>query len=222
MGDWRLLVETSGRTGQLGLARGDQLLAERSLDATRRHNRDLAPTVAELLQAFECRPTDLNAIVVSLGPGSFTGLRVGLMSAMALAWAVDAAIIPVPTFEAIIETLPSAFTQVDVVADALQGMLYVQGFARASDEPWHAVDALRIVEGKSWQAERPTDRPIYGPGAELVNGVAPHPTLRGLFQASFRHPELRGTAFLSLEPLYLRGSSAEEKAAARNTERLQS
>src|SRR4051794_20872764 len=96
-----LLIETSGRVGQVGLALGPRLLAERALDATRRHARDLAPAAAELLRGQGWRPRDLAAVLVSLGPGSYTGLRVGVMSAKALAYAIGCAVEGVPTFDVI-------------------------------------------------------------------------------------------------------------------------
>src|SRR3712207_2459498 len=67
-----LLIETSGRGGRVGLSEGPDLVAERLLDDTRRHARDLAPAVAALLRARSWRPRDLGGVIVSLGPGSYT------------------------------------------------------------------------------------------------------------------------------------------------------
>src|SRR6516225_1540671 len=96
-----LIVETSGRVGQVALALGDRLLRERRLDETRRHARDLAPAVAELLNAESWTPRDVHGVVVGHGPGSYTGLRVGIMAAKVFAYATGAALIAVDTFAAI-------------------------------------------------------------------------------------------------------------------------
>src|SRR5947209_14648 len=96
-GRW-LLLETSGRVGQVGVARGPELLAGRRLDATRRHARDLVPAAGELLRGQGWRAGDLDGVIAGRGPGSYTGLRVGLIAAKALAYATGCALIAVDTF----------------------------------------------------------------------------------------------------------------------------
>ena len=78
-----LLIETSGRVGQVALADGPSVVGVRRLEESRHHARDLAPAVADLLAAASWTPRDLSAVAVSRGPGSYTGLRVGIMSAKA-------------------------------------------------------------------------------------------------------------------------------------------
>ena len=65
----------------------------RRLDEARRNARDLAPAAAELLQKQGWKPIGLDAVLVSCGPGSYTGLRVGIMSAKTLAYATRCALI---------------------------------------------------------------------------------------------------------------------------------
>src|SRR5262245_25336168 len=125
-----LILETSDRMGQVWLARGDRLLRGRRLDEARRHARDLAPAVAELLAGEGWRPRDLDAVVVGRGPGSYTGLRVGVMSAKALAYATGCALVAVDTFTAIALQAPDEADRLDVLADAQQDNVYVQAFAR--------------------------------------------------------------------------------------------
>src|SRR6516225_3465310 len=67
-----LSLETSGRVGQVALAEGDQVRGVRRLDEARRHARDLAPAVKDLLDRQGWRPRDLQAVIVSRGPGSYT------------------------------------------------------------------------------------------------------------------------------------------------------
>src|SRR5262249_19484451 len=123
-----LILETSGRIGQVALAEGGEILSRRRLDEARRHARDLAPTLAEQLAAQGWRARDLNGIVGSRGPGSYTGLRVGIMSAKALAYATGCALLAVDTFTAIALQAPEAASRVEVVADAQQGRVYAQRF----------------------------------------------------------------------------------------------
>src|SRR5205823_13861207 len=96
-----LMVEPSGRAGLVALAEGMVLRGVRPLDEARRHARDLAPAVRQLLDAAGWQPRDLQGVIVSRGPGSYTGLRVGLMSAKTLAYATGCALLAVDTFTAI-------------------------------------------------------------------------------------------------------------------------
>src|SRR5262245_32159459 len=98
MGPRLLLLETSGRVGQVGLAADGRLLAGRRLSETHRHARDLAPTVAALFREFAWKPADVQAVVVSRGPGSYTGLRVGVMTAKAFAYATGCRLLALDTF----------------------------------------------------------------------------------------------------------------------------
>ena len=101
-----LIVETSGRGGFVALAEGTALREMRRLDEAKRHARDLAPATAELFGAQGWKARDLNGVVVSLGPGSYTGLRVGVMSAKTLAYATGCALIGVETFAVVAAQAP--------------------------------------------------------------------------------------------------------------------
>src|ERR1700723_1491710 len=94
----------------------------------RRHARDLAPAVAELLTGQGWRPGDLHGVIVSRGPGSYTGLRVGIMSAKTLAFATGCALLAIDTFDAIRQLAAPTHPNVDVIADAQQDNAYVQRF----------------------------------------------------------------------------------------------
>src|SRR5205814_2216971 len=96
-----LILETSGRAGSVALAAGESLLCTRRLDETRRHARDLAPAVRELFHTQGWKPRDIQAVFVSRGPGSYTGLRVGITSAKVFAYATGCALVGVDTFSAI-------------------------------------------------------------------------------------------------------------------------
>jgi tRNA threonylcarbamoyladenosine biosynthesis protein TsaB len=219
-----LLVETSGRLGRVGLASGMDVLAERTLDESRRHARDLAPTIASLLDEHGWRPRDLSAVVVSLGPGSYTGLRVGIMSAKAFAYATGCAVVGVPTFEVIARQADAVVGAIDVIADAQQQKLYVQRFARPADgSVLSAAGELAVVPGREWANNRNPGVPVTGPGLRVAEAWLPEGT--PTVPADRREPAVAhlSTAGLQrlargyrddpfrLEPIYLRPSSAEEQ-----------
>ena len=218
-----LLIETSGRGGSVGLAVGGAVRG-RALDPARRHNRDLAPAVESLLREADLAPPDVLAVAVSVGPGSYTGLRVGVVSAKAWAFATGCRLVPVPTFHALAAQADAAGT-LDVVSDGLQGLVYAQRFTAAGGE-WHPANDLHLAPAADWAATLPPGGRVTGPAVGLVEALLPPhttllppadrtPTLAGLLHAARRTPDAGPDAVFTLEPLYLRPSSAEEQATKR-------
>ncbi|MFO0805581.1 MAG: tRNA (adenosine(37)-N6)-threonylcarbamoyltransferase complex dimerization subunit type 1 TsaB [Gemmataceae bacterium] len=211
MSETWLLIETSGRTGRAGLARNGEVIRTRTLAETRRLARDLAPSIAEMLNEERLEPRDVAGVMVSVGPGSYTGLRVGIASAKAFAYATGCPLIAVPTFSAISQEVPDLACETWVIADALQGLVYLQRYRHAKP-----LDALRIAAASEALAAVPAHVWLAGPGLATFKlndaGLVPEPSLEGVLRAgSGIGPASRETLF-ALEPLYLRGSSAEEKA----------
>lgn len=219
-----LLVETSSRMGQLALARGGEILGIRRLDEARRHARDLAPQAADLLSEQHWGARELDAVFVSRGPGSYTGLRVGIMSAKTLAFVTGCALLGLETFRAIALQVPAEVQRVDVIADAQQGRVYIQRFRCSPGALPSAEDDLHITSLDEWQSNRPEDVFVSGPGLQAYAGTIWD---RALDQR-FWDPQPAGLLELGLarlaanerddvwrmEPLYLRPSGAEEKWAA--------
>jgi len=222
MDDNWLILETSGRAGKVGLARGGAVVRAVSLDDSRRHARDLASTIEGVLKAESLVPSDLTGVMVGRGPGSYTGLRVGIMSAKALAYALECELRAVETFAAIARQAPPAARSVWVIADALQGQVYAQQFDQR-DHDWHAATALCIESVTDWAARlRPGDS-VTGPGTAVYADHVPATCLlvpeadreariESILAVGSGLRALSREELFALEPLYLRGSSAEEKA----------
>ncbi len=215
-----LILETSGKTGRVALAEGSRLGDVRTLDEARRHARDLAPTISELCTARGWKVRELDAVLVSLGPGSYTGLRVGIMSAKALAYAAGCVVLGLETFAAIVRQAPADATDVDVLADAQQQNVYVQRWSRA-DGRWTS-QPLRICPANEWLAGLPAGVWVSGPGLAPVEARIPATNPRAA--AELRDPGPAALLELGLErwhrgeaddpwtlgPHYLRPSNAEE------------
>lgn len=223
-----LVLETSGKVGQVALALGPELQAVRQLDEARRHARDLAPVVAALLASQSWGPRDLDAVIVSRGPGSYTGLRVGIMSAKTLAFATGCGLVGVETFAAIARQAPAGVDQVDVIADAQQEKVYAQSFSRrAADAPLEAQGPLEVLVLADWLTRRDGASWVTGPGARAYPGrlsgavrFLPEecwdPRPEHLLELGLQRHALGERDDLgAAEPLYLRPSSAEEKRPAR-------
>lgn len=213
-----LIIETSGRVGSVALALGDAVVGERTLDESRRHARDLVPAVQELMRQQAWRMPELAGVIVSRGPGSYTGLRVGIMSAKTLAYATGCALLAINTFDAIAIAKPHE-TNLDVIADAQQDHVYVQRFG-THPKPLEIVPfSMWLESALAWHVE------VTGPGLEKFGSrlpseltVAPpeswHPSATGLLTLGlerFNRGELDDVH--AVEPLYLRASSAETKWA---------
>jgi tRNA threonylcarbamoyladenosine biosynthesis protein TsaB len=217
-----LLLETSGASGWAAVALDAELCAVRQLEASRRHARDLAPAVADLLAGQGWGPRDLHAILVSRGPGSYTGLRIGIMSAKALAYATGCVLIAIDTFAAVALQAPPEAARVDVLADAQQDKIYIQSFGKAG-EGWQPLAPLAVRPFAEWLSAKEPAAWVTGPGLrkwqeQLPSGtpVAPPecwepqpPSLIRLGLSRLRSGE-RDDPF-ALEPLYLRPSSAEQQ-----------
>jgi tRNA threonylcarbamoyladenosine biosynthesis protein TsaB len=225
-----LLLETSSRVGQVALAAGPQVLDVRRLDEARRHARDLVPAVHDLLSAQHWEPQELDAVIVSRGPGSYTGLRVGIISAKTLAYATGCALLAIDTFAAIAVQAPAAVRWLDVLGDAQQDKVYVQRFARPDvGLPWQADTPLTICPFTEWQEQVRDSLWVSGPGLRGRESRLPAGVQAVAAELWEPRPEsllclgleryLKGERddLWTLEPLYLRPSSAEEQWQQRRT-----
>jgi tRNA threonylcarbamoyladenosine biosynthesis protein TsaB len=223
-----VIIETSGRAGAVALAAGPDLIAVQHLDEARRHARDLAPVTAGLLAERGWKPRDLASVVVGLGPGSYTGLRVGVMSAKVLAYATGCSLIGVSTFAAVALQAPDEAGGLDVIADAQQDKVYVQPFARSASG-WQPAVPLAVRPFADWLAGRVADAWLTGPGLRRwrpyvpdAERVAPEevwdPRPQSLLRLGLeRYLAGERDDVYTLEPLYLRPSSAEEQWKKRRT-----
>jgi tRNA threonylcarbamoyladenosine biosynthesis protein TsaB len=219
-----LIVETSGRMGQVALAKGTSLLAVRRLDEARRHARDLAPALADLLASLSWEPGDVDAVLVSRGPGSYTGLRIGIMSAKTFAFATGCTLLAIDTFAAIALQSPPEATRIDVLADAQQGKVYVQHYERTTEQAVPVpASPLRIEPFVDWLADPRRASAATGPGLRVYGSHLPSSMIVADPASWDPHPESLLQLGLprfqanerddvwSLEPLYLRASAAEQK-----------
>jgi len=218
-----LLLETSGRVGQVGLAEGERMISVGQLDPARRHARDLTTEIQRQLATQGWGIRDVTAVAVSRGPGSFTGLRVGIAAANALAYATGCRVVGVETFAAIAAQAHEPLNALEIIADAHQGKLFRQSFVRSHDEcAWAPVSPISVVLLEDWLASRNADVLLSGPGIRVLRdrlGVdvrlsdesSWEPNLKGVLAIARRALERRPDEEpRSIEPLYVRASAAEE------------
>lgn len=194
----------------------------------RGHAEALMPMVEQAMAAARLAYADLDLLATTVGPGTFTGLRVGLAAARGLALATRLPIVGVTTLEALAHGIPSETREgcaVVAVIDARRGQVYAQNFA-ADLVP---LDAPVVVDPEAAAAAVP-DGPVIlvGDGAEIVMAACAGPRRGVTIAVTPRLPDAAHVAALAAKrftdaetrpctapaPLYLRPPGARLPAAA--------
>jgi tRNA threonylcarbamoyladenosine biosynthesis protein TsaB len=128
-----LAIETSTPVGSIAIVEGALLKAQHILNISATHNQRLLPGIDRILMETEWSLNDLDALAVSLGPGSFTGLRIGISIAKGLAWSTGKPLAGVPTLDALAANVPFVSHPICPVLDARKGEIYTALF-RWGDE----------------------------------------------------------------------------------------
>jgi tRNA threonylcarbamoyladenosine biosynthesis protein TsaB len=126
----------------------DGELLERDLDGERAHASDLLPCLSLLLEAQGRSPKDVTGVAVGIGPGSYTGLRVGIATAQGVARAAGAKLVGIPSGEALAHAELSPGEHGDLLIDARGGALYHARFERTEDGV-ETLIAPRVVPAES-------------------------------------------------------------------------
>src|SRR5215468_481641 len=195
-----LAVESATLSGGAALLDDDRLLGEITLNIAITHSERLLAAVDRLVADCGLVPADLDGLAVSVGPGSFTGLRVGLATVKGLAMALDLPVAPVPTLDALAARLPFADAPVCPILDARKGEVYLSQYR------W---DGLRMAREWNYLALPPelAAAELSAPSAQRLPSAA---TVGQLGQAVLAAGG--GVSAEALTPLYLRPSEAELKA----------
>ena len=221
-----LAVESATLSGGAAILDGDRLLGEIMLNISLTHSERLLSAVDRLLADCGLAPADLEGLAVSVGPGSFTGLRVGLATVKGLAMALDLLVAPVPTLDALAARLPFADAPVCPILDARKGEVYLSLYRWRGDSMSREWDYLALPPELA-VAELTGPVILLGDGiaacrpwlGRLGDEVRIAPSAQRLPSASavaqLGHAVLSaggGVNAESLVPLYLRPSEAELKA----------
>lgn len=220
-------IETSGLTGSVAIARDEKCLDCRSLDQPgRRHAQSLVLEIQQMLAASGITPRQVDAVAVSRGPGSFTGLRVGLVCAKTFAYATGCRYVAVDTFATVAMNCPADIHDLWIAEDAQRGELIVGRYLRSGDG-WRLANPVCIVDAESWLANRQPDQVITGrgllrydvtsfPGHYLIDENVIHPVASCVIQLGMQllsHPEAARPEDFDCwksTPFYMRPSAAEE------------
>jgi tRNA threonylcarbamoyladenosine biosynthesis protein TsaB len=221
-----LAVESATLSGGAAILDGDRLLGEITLNIAITHSERLLAAVDRLLADCGLAPADLEGLAVSVGPGSFTGLRVGLATVKGLAMALDLPIAPVPTLDALAARLPFADAPVCPILDARKNEVYLSLYRWRGDRMCREREYLALPPELA-AAELTGPVILLGDGIEACrpwldgqgDGIRIAPAVQRLPAAAtvaeLGHAVLAagdGVGAEALVPLYLRPSEAELKA----------
>ena len=219
-----LAIETATTHTSVALARGEEILDEQEASPEIPAAACLMPAIDALLGRNRIRLAQIGALALSVGPGSFTGLRIGVATVKGLAFGVEVPVVAVPTLEAL--ALGAGEGVVVATLDARRGELYAAGYAIRDGAP-----SRDLVEGLFTASELLARLPpvcrIVGEadavaGAALRAGLGPGQQLE---PGPSRLPRAREVAVLAagrlargdtvraaeLVPRYLRRAEAEAR-----------
>lgn len=160
-----LAIDTSGDTGSVAAWADGRVLAERDFARPMNHGQELFPSIEALSRQVGWSPCSPELIAVSAGPGSYTGLRVGIASAKMLSYAQDLPLIAVPTFDSLIRNVGPDAVRAAPVIDAKRGQVYVRCY-EWSDNGWQPLSELAVHAPQDAARGLPQGALVFGTGAE--------------------------------------------------------
>ena len=222
-----IAIESSGRHGSVAALRGEATgvccLEQKLLPVSERTAQSLAPCLRETLRKVDWPAGSIELVSVTIGPGSFTGLRIGVTTAKALAYAVGAQVFGVDTLEALAAQAPAAPGRLWTIMDAQRQEFFAAAFEVVEPASPRRISDTAIVTQEKWLAGLQAGDRVTGPvmqriAARLPSGVVAlpvelwQPTAAAVGHVAWRaHQAGQRDDVWKLLPNYFRPSAAEEK-----------
>ena len=169
-----LHIETATQICSVALSENNRVIATRSSDEKNAHSRVLTVFIKEILKQNNFKPEDLDALAVSMGPGSYTGLRIGVSTAKGLCFAIDKPLIAIGTLQAMAIGMAEKAGSSDALycpmIDARRMEVYSAIFDRGNKQ----VREIRaeIIDEDSFSGQLQTNQMIFaGDGAEKCKAI---------------------------------------------------
>ncbi|MDP4092474.1 MAG: tRNA (adenosine(37)-N6)-threonylcarbamoyltransferase complex dimerization subunit type 1 TsaB [Bacillota bacterium] len=119
-----LAVETSSTVAAAAIMDNNRLLGEYILNHKKTHSQKLMPMLESLMNDLELSPKDIDVYAASSGPGSFTGLRIGVTTVKSIAYAADKPVVSIPTLDALAFNIPLMDSLICPIMDARNNQVY--------------------------------------------------------------------------------------------------
>jgi tRNA threonylcarbamoyladenosine biosynthesis protein TsaB len=221
-------IETSGAVGSVAVCSDDESLAVHVFPPGPRHARNLLPAVDDVIRRAGLHKAQVDAVAVSQGPGSFTGLRVGVACAKTLAFALGWQCVGVPSLEVLVQNAPAAADGAVAcpVRNARRERVYGTIF-QGKHGAWHDMTGVLLLAPAELAGRLPDGAAVFGSGVDAYPARFPSsrftvgPTAYGTGRAESvarlgRERILAGEADdpAALLPKYYRLTEAEERFGA--------
>lgn len=230
-----LAIDTSSNVASAAILEDDKLIAEYTLNHKKTHSQKIMPMVEEIMRSCECSVSDIDVFAAVHGPGSFTGLRIGVATIKALAHVAGKPVVGISSLEAMAYQLPHTPYWIVPIMDARRGQVYNGIYAWENDR-WTELTAPRALAMEECieEIKRAGRKAVF-----LGDGVPVH---RELIEATLREQAMFAPAFcvlqraatvaqlalerakrgdtqsyLELVPFYLRKSQAEREYLEKET-----
>lgn len=135
-----LAIDTATAVGSVALMEDEKLLGEYSINNKKTHSQKLMVMIDEIMKALDIKPSDIDVFAASIGPGSFTGLRIGVTTAKALAYATNKPLVGVPTLDALAYNIVTSEFVICPILDARNSQVFTalyevrdRGFERITE-----------------------------------------------------------------------------------------
>lgn len=208
-----LSIETAAGCGSVALTRGGahdgRLIAEAAVHAEITHSRRLLGSVEWVMQSVGADWRDLAAVAVSIGPGSFTGLRIGLAAAKGIVFAAAKPLICVPTLDAVALSCPLADGPLWCIMDARKQEVYAACYGNDGQQ----TSLAEAVRPELLAEKIAPPAVIAGPGLAAYQHIFAHIAGLRCIPPTLSSPSAAKIGFLAAEKL-ARGESSDPAAAA--------
>lgn len=218
-----LAIDTSNNTMGVGLVDGERVLGEYISNVKKNHSIRLMPSIEQLCEHCDVEPKEIEKVVVAKGPGSYTGVRIGVTVAKTLAWTLQIPLVGISSLEAIAANVKGEDCYIVPIFDARRGQVYT-GLYQLENGVLQSVKEDRIVMLEDWLVElKALNEDIVFIGNDV--SIHRNAILDGLGErASIVHPSLNNPrpselAFLGVDkedeevhaftPNYIRLAEAE-------------
>lgn len=219
-----LAIDTATKICTVALCRDQQLLAEYNVNVGMTHSEGLLPQLEQLLKRTGIKKNEIELLAVSMGPGSFTGLRIGLATAEAMAYSWQCFLHGVDTLKALAYNIPLEGFILSPVLDAQKGNFY-QALYKWENGVLVELEPVQVVNGSDALAriaKYEGQALLLGECARLVKAGLPEEI--NVAPEALRMPKASSVAWAAmqdfdadndkrifgLEPYYIRKSEAEE------------
>lgn len=222
-----LAVETASLTASCAVVEDGRVLGELTTSHAKTHSQQLVPMIESLLNLLDLKASQIDLFAASIGPGSFTGLRIGIVTIKGMAYALKKPVCGVPTLDALAYSVNDFNGVICPMMDARNNQVYTAAYRKNNGEFRRITDyyAIPVTQLADMLADYREKTMILGDGAPLhylfIQDTVKYPVYqadkalylpRAACSALLAEAQAQQGTVISpfqLEPLYLRKSQAE-------------